>query len=159
VTHDEDGRMNDEAPTEAPRGGGAVTRRVGVDVALMDSAREPARSELVVHALSRGRRAGRAASRGLVLAAVSAVVVVLPLLHLFGVVGLLVAVPVAVVLGYRTAVLVVGAQAVPCPKCGAAVPVKDGQGGWPVRLHCDGCGGTLFARPAPGSTEAPGGAA
>ncbi len=116
---------------------------------VMDSARPPTEAVVELERLSPGRRLGRGVVRWLAVSAVGAVVLVLPLLHACGALTLLVAGPVAGVLAYRRQVLL-GPGQLTCPRCEAAVPVAAGTGGWPVRLHCGGCGSTFLGRPAPG---------
>jgi hypothetical protein len=120
-----------------------------VNLAVMESAREPTGGELAVTELSVQRRAGRAALRGLMVGAVAAVVMILPLLHLCGALGVLLAAPVAAWFGWRSSVLTLGEQQVACPKCAAVVKVDAGKAGWPVRLHCDACGVSFGATPSP----------
>jgi ribosomal protein S27AE len=117
-----------------------------VRVAVMDSAQPGVVAAVQVDPLARGRRLGRGALRWLLLSGVGAVVVVLPLLHVCGLVLVLLAAPVAGVLAYRVQVLL-GEGQVPCPKCGAVVPVPAGTAGWPARLHCGACGSSLRVRP------------
>jgi len=116
-------------------------------LAVMDSARPPVEAAVQLERLSSGRRLGRGLTRWLLVSAVGAVVLVLPLLHACGALVLLVAAPAAGFLTYRRQVLL-GAGQLPCPKCAAVVQVAAGTAGWPVRLHCGQCGSSFLARPA-----------
>ncbi len=119
-----------------------------VQVGLMDSERARTMATLRMLHLPLPRRIGRTLLRTAIAAAVSAVVTLTPLMHLFGILGFLIAVPLVAVLTFRKSVMVVGNQSLSCPKCGAPVAVKNKQGGWPVRLHCDGCGASVVASDA-----------
>lgn len=120
---------------------------VPVALAIMDSARPPARGEVRARSLSAAERTVRSLKR-LGLAWVAALVCVfIPLLHFVLVPALFVLGPVLAVRAWGGSV-VLEESALTCPKCGQAVKVEAGAVGWPVDLHCEKCGVSFDLRPA-----------
>lgn len=118
-----------------------------VRVGVMDSMRPGRLVDLPVEQLSPRARLWRGLKRMLLVSAVGAVVVPIPLLHVCGFAMVLVAGPVAGVFAWRDAALI-GMGEVPCPKCTEPVKTLPGLAGWPARLHCSKCGAMVELNPA-----------
>lgn len=118
-----------------------------VEIAVFESSRAAVRAQVPLERLTSARRAARGLGRFALVSLVAAGVTLVPLLHLCGATALVLLAPLAGYLAWRPTVLLAPA-ALPCPKCGAPVTVRGGTPGWPARLHCEGCGAGLVARPA-----------
>lgn len=110
-----------------------------VRVGVMDSMRPGRVVDLPVEQLSSQVRLWRGLKRMLMVSALGAVVVPIPLLHLCGFAILLIAGPIAGVFAWKDAALI-GTGEVPCPKCTEPVKTTLGLAGWPARVHCKKCG-------------------
>jgi hypothetical protein len=119
--------------------------RTPVRIGRMDSQRPGLVVDLQAEHLSFSRRLGRALLRGgaftvgsLLLENLLLLVIPMPQLHLCTLPLSLVLGPLVAALTFRTRVLL-GAGALPCPRCQQEVQVPEGLSGWPARFNCPHC--------------------
>lgn len=119
-----------------------------VRVGVMDSQRAGQVVDLGVEVLTSSARVWRGVLRTLMVSALGALLIPIPLVHFCVPVVVLVAGPIAGVFAWRQLAVIGAGQSVPCAKCNESITIPKNLAGWPARLHCGKCGAMVELRPA-----------
>jgi hypothetical protein len=120
---------------------------VAVGVSVADSSRPPLPATVEVTELSSSQRLSRGLKRFAIVSGAGLGLAIVPLVHLCGALVVVIGGPLAGYLAWR-ATVECGSGEVPCARCERPVFVKAGRLGWPLQLHCDGCGCSLEVKPS-----------
>lgn len=118
-----------------------------VEVKLRDSAKPGLAAAIETTPRSTGNRVGRGVSRFLMVVAIGAATIPIPIVHFCVPALSLIAAPVVAYLAFRSTVTL-SPGLTPCPGCAAPLKIPADTPGWPAQLHCQGCGAMIAVRPA-----------